>query len=112
MLVGFAAALAAVELEEAAAAAPLAPLPPPAQQQQQQHAPEPWAAAHNAAAGPSSSGSSGKRVVAIHTGAARVAGVGFSSPAWVEGRLWVYEDGTMGFLWLDDFEFLVDFARL
>ncbi len=39
------------------------------------------------------------RVVAIFEGKGRIAGPGFSNPAWIEGRLWVYDNGCIGFLW-------------
>jgi hypothetical protein len=54
----------------------------------------------------------GKRVVACHAGRGRVAEAGFTEPSWVEGRLFVYSDGTCGFLWLDHFGFLIDCERL
>ncbi|KAI8473524.1 MAG: hypothetical protein J3K34DRAFT_518828 [Monoraphidium minutum] len=53
-----------------------------------------------------------KRVVACHKGQGRVAGAGFTNPAWVDGRLFVYDDGTCGFLWTDDYGFLIDLERL
>lgn len=41
-----------------------------------------------------------------------VAGQGYSLPLWVEGRLWEYNDGDIGFIWLEDYEFLVDLQRI
>eukprot|EP00198_Chlamydomonas_reinhardtii_P007876 XP_001697213.1 predicted protein [Chlamydomonas reinhardtii] len=52
------------------------------------------------------------RVVAIYKGQGRVAGAGFSNPAWIDGRLWVYDNGRIGFLWQGDFDFIVDLERL
>jgi hypothetical protein len=53
-----------------------------------------------------------KRVVACHKGRGRVAGTGFADPSWVEGRLFVYADGTCGFLWTDEYGFLIDLERM
>ena len=53
-----------------------------------------------------------KRVVACHAGKERVAGEGFSNPQWVDARLFVYDDGTLGVLWTDDFGFLIDYDRM
>lgn len=52
------------------------------------------------------------QVVACYEGKGRVAHEGFQDPEWVEGRLWVYDDGTIGFLWLGQFGFLIDYWRL
>lgn len=51
-----------------------------------------------------------KRVVAVHAGRGRVAGTGFANPAWLDGRLFVYDDGSCGLIWSDGF--LIDFERL
>jgi len=50
-----------------------------------------------------------KRVVACHSGRGQVANAGFKNPSWVEGRLFVYEDGSFGFLFTDDVGFLIDY---
>ncbi|EFJ53064.1 hypothetical protein VOLCADRAFT_120169 [Volvox carteri f. nagariensis] len=52
------------------------------------------------------------RVVAVYRGEGRVAGTNFRNPAWIDGRLWVYDNGTIGFLWRGDFNFLVDLDRM
>ncbi len=54
------------------------------------------------------------QVVASYEGKGKVAGIEYVAPHWVEGRLWLYGDGGMGFLWLDtanDF-LLVDMERI
>jgi hypothetical protein len=54
------------------------------------------------------------QVVACYKGKGKVSGLDYASPHWVEGRLWLYDDGDMGFLWLDtlnDF-LLVDLKRI
>jgi Cyclin D1 binding domain len=53
-----------------------------------------------------------KVVVSCFKGMGRVAGPGFQDPQWVDGRLWLYEDGDIGFLWLEEYEFLVDLSRI
>ncbi|GFR42588.1 hypothetical protein Agub_g3515 [Astrephomene gubernaculifera] len=52
------------------------------------------------------------RVVAVYKGQGRVAGPGFSKPSWIEGRLWVYDNGSIGFLWRGEFDVLVDLERM
>uniref|UniRef100_A0A383V8X1 Uncharacterized protein n=1 Tax=Tetradesmus obliquus TaxID=3088 RepID=A0A383V8X1_TETOB len=41
-----------------------------------------------------------RRVVSIYRGQGRLAGHGFSNAHWVEGRLWVYADGSCGFVFV------------
>lgn len=55
-----------------------------------------------------------RRVVAIHKGQGQVANRGFKDPSWVEGRLWVYEDGSCGFVFMvrDHVYHLIDLERL
>jgi hypothetical protein len=55
-----------------------------------------------------------RRVVSIYRGQGRLAGHGFSDPHWVEGRLWVYEDGSCGFVFMAEPMrcYLVDLQRL
>eukprot|EP00879_Flechtneria_rotunda_P024112 GHRR01025556.1.p1 GENE.GHRR01025556.1~~GHRR01025556.1.p1 ORF type:complete len:285 (+),score=124.82 GHRR01025556.1:899-1753(+) len=55
-----------------------------------------------------------RRVVGVYRGQGRVASQGFQNPSWVEGRLWVYEDGTCGFVYLLDGMVchLIDLERL
>jgi hypothetical protein len=53
-------------------------------------------------------------VTAAYKGRGKVAGVEYIAPHWTEGRLWLYNDGDIGFLWLDtanDF-LLVDLKRI
>lgn len=45
-----------------------------------------------------SSAMQARKVVGIHQGKGRVADHGFKNPKWINGRLWVYEDGTCGFV--------------
>ncbi|KAG2449785.1 hypothetical protein HYH02_005309 [Chlamydomonas schloesseri] len=65
-----------------------------------------------AGAGPAAARRTPLRVVAIYKGQGRVAGAGFSNPAWIDGRLWVYDNGRIGLLWRGDFDFIVDLERL
>jgi hypothetical protein len=55
-----------------------------------------------------------RKVVGIYRGQGRLAGHGFSNPSWVEGRLWVYEDGSCGFVFMAEPLrcYLVDLQRL
>lgn len=55
-----------------------------------------------------------RRVVAIHKGEGQIANRGFKDPSWVEGRLWVYEDGTCGFVYMvrPHVYHLIDLERL
>lgn len=55
-----------------------------------------------------------RRVVAIHKGQGQVASRGFKDPNWVEGRLWVYEDGSCGFVFMvrSHVYHLIDLERL
>jgi hypothetical protein len=53
-----------------------------------------------------------QQVVSVHAGQGQVAGTGFSSPQMVEGRLFVYGDGTLGFLFMEPHNFLIDYRRL
>jgi hypothetical protein len=54
------------------------------------------------------------QVVACHKGSACVAGPGGSSsqPRMVDGRLWLYNDGDIAFLFLEGLEFLIDLRRI
>lgn len=52
------------------------------------------------------------RVVSVHVGMGQVADAGYTDAEWIEGRLFVYEDGTFGFLWLDAVFALIDYVRL
>ncbi|PNH01513.1 F-box protein [Tetrabaena socialis] len=65
-----------------------------------------------AAAAPRPRGPPPTRVVAVFPGQGRVAGTGFSNPTWIEGRLWVYDNGSIGFLWRGEFDFLLDMERM
>lgn len=55
-----------------------------------------------------------RRVVSIYRGQGRLAGNGFSNAHWVEGRLWVYADGSCGFVFVAQPMqcYLVDLQRL
>ncbi|KAG2497386.1 hypothetical protein HYH03_004543 [Edaphochlamys debaryana] len=99
------------------------PPPPPAAAALPRTASLPGGAATAAAAAAAEPGPPGEgpaaggrrepaRVVAIFKGQGRVAGNGFSNPSWVDGRLWVYDNGGIGFMWCDPFDFLVDLERL
>lgn len=54
------------------------------------------------------------QVVAVYHGKGRVAGHNFFEPRWVDGRLWQYDDGGIGFVWIDPaFQYLlVDLKRI
>ncbi|KAK9916208.1 hypothetical protein WJX75_000032 [Coccomyxa subellipsoidea] len=53
-------------------------------------------------------------VVAAYAGKGKVAGLNYFQPRWVEGRLWQYDDGGIGFLWIDAVfqHLLVDLKRI
>lgn len=55
-----------------------------------------------------------RRVMAVHRGQGQVASRGFKNPSWVEGRLWVYEDGSCGFVFMvrPQVYHLIDLERL
>lgn len=55
-----------------------------------------------------------RRVVAVHRGQGQIANRGFKNPSWVDGRLFVYEDGTCGFVYMvrPHVYHLVDLERL
>jgi hypothetical protein len=55
-----------------------------------------------------------RRVVAVHRGQGQIASRGFKNPSWVEGRLWVYADGSCGFVYMvrPHVYHLIDFERL
>lgn len=57
-------------------------------------------------------GAAARRVVACHRGHGRIADHGFANARWVEGRLWVYDSGAVGLLWLGSVNFLVDLTPL
>lgn len=65
-------------------------------------------AAHPAAVAPDELPS----VVAIHQGLGQVALAGHVDAEWVEGRLFVYDNGSLGFLWLDTLHVLIDYRRV
>ncbi|GLC34138.1 F-box only protein 31 [Pleodorina starrii] len=52
------------------------------------------------------------RVVAVYRGEGRIAGHNFRNPQWIEGRLWVYDNGSIGFLWRGDMNVLMDLDRM
>lgn len=52
------------------------------------------------------------RVVAVYRAEARIAEVNFQHPRWVDARVWVYDNGSIGVLWRGNLNFLVDFDRL
>lgn len=41
-----------------------------------------------------------------------MAGPGYTMPEQVEGRLWLYSDGDIGFIFLNGFDFLIDMCRI
>lgn len=51
-------------------------------------------------------------VVSAYKGEGRSSDDFFSPPDWVDGRLWVYDDGDIGFVWLQDHDVLIDYQRL
>lgn len=55
-----------------------------------------------------------RRVLAVHRGQGQIANRGFKNPSWVEGRLWVYADGSLGFVYMvrPHVYHLVDLERL
>ncbi|GFH27165.1 DUF3506 domain-containing protein, partial [Haematococcus lacustris] len=57
------------------------------------------------------------KVVACHLGQARIAGLNYSNPQWVPGRLWEYEGGGLAFMYCwpgseEEPMFCVTFTRL
>ncbi|KAK9810790.1 hypothetical protein WJX73_007942 [Symbiochloris irregularis] len=52
-----------------------------------------------------------KQVVACFNGRGWVAGAAAASKQ-VDGRLWLYDNGDLGFVWLDDVQLLIDFQRI
>lgn len=50
-------------------------------------------------------------VVAVFAGKGKVAGLNYFEPRWVEGRLWQYDNGGIGFLWIGG-HMLVDLKRI
>lgn len=52
------------------------------------------------------------QVVACFKGRGWVTEPGYTLPEQVEGRLWLYSDGGIGFIFLDGFDFLVDLTRM
>lgn len=52
------------------------------------------------------------RVVAVHEGSGQVAGPGFTSPEFVEGRLLVFADGSLSFVWLEGLGQVTEMRRL
>ncbi|CAL8466796.1 g6332 [Coccomyxa elongata] len=53
-------------------------------------------------------------VVAVFAGKGKVAGLNYIEPRWVDGRLWQYDNGGIGFLWIDPVfqHLLVDLKRI
>ena len=52
------------------------------------------------------------RVVAVHEGSGQVAGPGFQHPEWVAGRLLVFEDGSLSFVWQEGLNQVTEMRRL
>ncbi len=54
------------------------------------------------------------QVVAVFAGKGKVAGLNYFEPRWVDGRLWQYDNGGIGFLWIDPVfqHLLVDLKRI
>ncbi|CAD7701582.1 unnamed protein product [Ostreobium quekettii] len=50
-------------------------------------------------------------VVNCHGGHGRVAQAGFRNPEWIEGQLWEYSNGNIGFIWEGGHNFLINFVR-
>ncbi|GIL46117.1 hypothetical protein Vafri_3176 [Volvox africanus] len=103
---------------EAAAADPidlwdyLGPMGPPPLQEQTPLPPPPPAQIHQEQQGQPGLRRQPTRVVAVYRGQGRVAGPNFRNPEWIEGRLWVYDNGSVGFLWSGMYNFLVDLNRI
>lgn len=62
------------------------------------------------------SGSGGSRgpprVLAIHEGSGQVAGPGFTNPEWISGRLLVFADGALSFVWGEGLNQITEMRRL
>lgn len=52
------------------------------------------------------------RVVAVHEGSGQVAGPGYHNPEWVDGRLLVFADGSLTFVWGEGLEQVTEMRRL
>jgi hypothetical protein len=52
------------------------------------------------------------QVASCYKGKGQIGAAPGEPPRWVEGRLWQYTDGDIGFVWLDNVDRLVDFKRI
>mmetsp|Transcript_15325 Transcript_15325/g.27276 ORF Transcript_15325/g.27276 Transcript_15325/m.27276 type:complete len:547 (-) Transcript_15325:510-2150(-) len=52
------------------------------------------------------------RVIGIHVGEGQIASTDFQKPSWIDGRLIVYDNGDIAFLWLGHVDHLVKFRKL